>query len=652
MAFSHAGNKMSPDGVARPQLADPNFGLLQIAQIAMSAARMCAWDADLIARTTTYLGDPEVIFGCTPAADYVTGFRALVHPDDIEGLESNLARQAETSELYEDQFRIGHRDGSIRWIYARGRFVHDSSGKAIHLIGVNVDVTEQKSRDHELTRVRAAALDQYSLIETLVNNMPAMLCYMREPGKVHWVNGAWEKVLGWTPEDNGGELASLLYPDAEEAARVRDFISRADGEVGEFKTRTKSGRVIDTAWVNINLADGTNIGIGRDISDQKFTMSRLRESELRFRMISDNIPQLVWITDSSGATVYYNQRWYDYTGQTQEHALGNGWRDVMHPDELDSNQLRWERSAREGTEFENELRLRRHDGEFRWFLIRATPVRNEHGAIENWFGTSTDITEKKFANEALVRAEKLAMAGRFAASVAHEINNPLTAVTNIHYLLATDESVPQHIRERLLVADGELRRISHILRQTLAFYRENARHEAVSLQSLVDELLNIFGPRLESRAVSLQVRIPAPLTAWASAGEVRQVLCNLVANSLDAITKNGRIIIRGRLVQGAHSKPLVRMTLADNGCGFDRRNAERIFEPFFTTKDGVGTGLGLWVSRQLVQRNGGILRARSRLGRGTVFTLDLPAVIQERKPEPKARLAREEADPEESLQLN
>ena len=586
---------------------------------------MCAWDWDMQTNRTIYFGDPDAIFGSEPDGEYITGFRSKVHPDDIDGVEFKIQQFCLAKAVnYEDEFRVMHADGSIRWIYARGRFSYDAAGNPVHLIGVNVDITEHKLRDQKLDDARSAILAQHTMLDTIINNIPVMICYMREPGKVEWVNRAWSKTLGWSPEENGGDTAALLYPDPEERDKVRRFISNADGKLGEFKSRTKAGDLIDTNWLNVALPDGTNIGIGRDITAEKKAQRELEESERRFQTLTENIPQMVWITDPSGATLYQSGRWYDFTGISPENGLGYGWHEVIHPEDFEPNLRLWEQANQNGTEYENELRIRGADGQYRWFLIRATPIRGESGAIQYWFGTNTDITEKKLAQEALLRAEKLAVAGRFAATVAHEVNNPLTAVTNIHYVLSLTENLPDNVRELLQTADNELRRVSHILRQTLAFYRENSPKEQVRLLPLMDEVLAIFGRRLESRSIKLKVDIPAGTLFTGSSGEIRQVLCNLVANALDASSPGAHIIVRARKFSLLESGSRVSISIADSGSGIPRQNLKNIFEPFFTSKVGVGTGLGLWVSKQLVERNGGTICVRSRVGQGTVFRLSFP----------------------------
>ncbi len=602
--------------------------LQAVVEAALTCARMCGWDWNVVTGEDRFFGDTLSVFGRHPGPDY-SSFRELVHPDDLSHLEEVVQEAARSHQIYEGEFRVVHPDGSVHWIFARGKFFYDINGNPVRMVGIDVDITEIKQKDAELSDARAGLDAQRNLVETIVQNIPVMLCYMREPGKVHWVNRAWEAILGWTSQDNDGNLAPLLYPDPADAARVRQFIAAASGEWGEFATQTKSRGRIDTEFLNVSLKDGINIGIGRDVTAQKRAISDLRESEKRFRMLADHIPQLVWIADASGATKYYNQRWYDFTGQSPAQAEDFGWIAVMHTDDIEPNQRIWEASAKAGTEFQNELRIRRRDGEFCWFLIRAIPVRDEiSGQIVSWFGTSTDISERKQAEQALIRAEKLATAGRFAATIAHEVNNPLAAITNIHFLLASDETLPQNVRDMLQVADNELRRVSQILRQTLAFYREQTRVLPTKVADLVDETIHLFSRRFENRSISLDVDISGTLTISAIPGELRQVLCNLVANSLDATPNGGRISLRAHL-SNCKGVPLIRVTVADTGSGIQPEHLHHIFEPFFTTKDNYGTGLGLWVTSELIRRNQGEIRVRSRVGRGTVFTLLLPVAFPE-----------------------
>jgi signal transduction histidine kinase len=233
-----------------------------------------------------------------------------------------------------------------------------------------------------------------------------------------------------------------------------------------------------------------------------------------------------------------------------------------------------------------------------------------------------DISERYAAEQALIRAEKLASAGRLAAAIAHEVNNPLEGLVNLIYLARGEEDVPR-IRRHLAEADRELQRIAHITRQSLGFYRENSSASLFRPDVVAREVFDFYSFRAAHIHVNLHVNVKTEQKVWGNPGELRQVLSNLVANSLDACTAGDAICVR---VHSAMNS--VRIVVADTGCGIHPENLDRIFEPFFTTKKATGTGLGLWVSRELIEKHGGRLAVRSSVtGRrtGTVFSLFLPA---------------------------
>ena len=239
-----------------------------------------------------------------------------------------------------------------------------------------------------------------------------------------------------------------------------------------------------------------------------------------------------------------------------------------------------------------------------------------------------DISERYASEQALVRAEKLASAGRLAAAIAHEVNNPLEGLVNLIYLARGEEDLPK-IRRHLTEADRELQRIAHITRQSLGFYRENSSASLFRPDVVIREVFEFYSFRASQVRVSLHVNIKTEQKAWGSAGELRQVISNLLANSLDACSPGDAICVRVHTGSNPRNlaSPGVRIAVADTGCGIRPENLERIFEPFFTTKKDTGTGLGLWVSRELIEKYGGHLAVRSAVaGRrtGTVFSLFLP----------------------------
>ena len=254
-----------------------------------------------------------------------------------------------------------------------------------------------------------------------------------------------------------------------------------------------------------------------------------------------------------------------------------------------------------------------------WFQIQPRP--SDDGIVVFF----RDITEQKKTNEALIKNEKLAAVGRLAASIAHEINNPLESVTNLLFLARNSETLDE-AKAFLLTADQELRRVSAIANQTLKFHKQASNATAITCEELTESILSIYHARMLNASVTLEERNRCALPVTCFEGEIRQVLANLVGNGVDAMSaQGGRLLIRSRNGHNwkTGAEGLV-ITVADTGSGIAPAVAKRIFEPFFTTKGFGGTGLGLWVSQEIVARHKGTLQVRSRQGQGTVFTMFLP----------------------------
>jgi PAS domain S-box-containing protein len=258
----------------------------------------------------------------------------------------------------------------------------------------------------------------------------------------------------------------------------------------------------------------------------------------------------------------------------------------------------------------------------------AAPILDVNARMIGIVLVFRDISERHASEAALMRAEKLASAGRLAAAIAHEVNNPLEGLVNLIYLARGEEDM-QKIRRHLTEADQELQRIAHITRQSLGFYRETSVAGTFRPDVVTREVFEFYSARAAASRVSLHVNIRTEQKAFGNQGELRQVLSNLLANSLDACKEGDAICVRVRAAVSSRNPAQrgVRIAVADNGCGIPPDYIERIFEPFFTTKKDTGTGLGLWVSRELIEKRGGYLAVRSSVdGRrsGTVFSLFLP----------------------------
>jgi PAS domain S-box-containing protein len=285
--------------------------------------------------------------------------------------------------------------------------------------------------------------------------------------------------------------------------------------------------------------------------------------------------------------------------------------------------------ASRGIEDIYELTYCRKDGSRFPAVVSVTALRDAQQSIIGYLLIGTDNSARKRAEEALLRSEMLANAGRLAASIAHEINNPLEAIMNTLYIVRTSADLSESTREYLDIADGELMRIAHIARQTLGFYREFSAATSNSAYALIESVVNLLQAKIRAKRVAVDQQCKDQLRVMGIAGELRQVLANLLANSLDAIGQDCRIVLRASAsVDPSNGKRRVRITVADCGHGMGAATTKQIFDPFFTTKGSVGTGLGLWVCKQLVEKNGGSIQVRSNTQgerRGTTFSIVLPA---------------------------
>jgi signal transduction histidine kinase len=265
--------------------------------------------------------------------------------------------------------------------------------------------------------------------------------------------------------------------------------------------------------------------------------------------------------------------------------------------------------------------MRRADGSYRWVLARAQPLIDAMGKVAHWFGTSTDIHERKAAENLLRRTEKLAAAGRLAATVAHEINNPLEAVGNLLYLALHEPGVPPVSRGYLRMANEELRRVGHIVSQTLGFYRDSSMPQPIDLSVLVNDVLTLYHRKLDARQIRV-TRSMESVMVEGVAGELRQVVANLLSNALDAMEPYGVLSIEVRA-----QRDQVRLSISDTGHGIATPLLDHIFEPFFTTKKDAGTGLGLWVSKGIVEKHQGqldVVSSQKEEDHGTAFVMTLP----------------------------
>jgi PAS domain S-box-containing protein len=351
-----------------------------------------------------------------------------------------------------------------------------------------------------------------------------------------------------------------------------------------------------------------------------------------------NAPIGLAFVDHKGRVVRVNQIFADLTGVSISRHLGRTLPDLL-PQAIATEIEGAVRRVFSSEEPVRNLELNGEGGKPRrpWtWLISAYPVRTTPNQVR-WVGIiALDASDRKRSEEALRRSEKLAVTGRLAASIAHEINNPLEAITNLLFLLRNSKDLSDAAKQYVTMAEYEVRRITEITQQTLRFYRQPTQPSRVTLEELLDSVLNLYQGRIHALDLRVERDYDAGLTLFCFAGEIRQVFANLVGNSIDASSSGGRLVIRARRSRDWNNPEQtgIRFVVADTGAGMETDVRAHIFEAFFTTKEVTGTGLGLWVSQEIILKHHGLVRVRSRIAAptsaaarhnsGTVFEIFIP----------------------------
>jgi len=336
-----------------------------------------------------------------------------------------------------------------------------------------------------------------------------------------------------------------------------------------------------------------------------------------------------WVWDQHQDIVHWSDEVYRIAGRKPGPVQPSTetWLSFVHPDDTEAVRKGVLR-AREGEEYHQQHRVLWPDGSVRWVESQGKCQRDSEGRVTRIVGVLADITARKQSEEAMLRAEKLAVAGRLAASVAHEINNPLEAVANLLYLVThsdTMDAARAHGQQAL----DELMRISLITQQTLKFHRQSGAPKVTRLSEVIHTVLALFRGRLRSAQITVDVQAEREISVSCMPGEVQQIVANLISNAIEAMPHSGRLTIRLRPSSDWRNgnSAGMRVTFCDSGAGMDRATMDRIFEPFFTTKIETGTGLGMWVVAQLVERHHGsvhVWSTRRPDASATAVTLFLP----------------------------
>ena len=471
-------------------------------------------------------------------------------------------------------------------------------------------------------------------LRLVIDTIPHQIWSGPPDGSLDFCNAQWLSCMGFTQEEAQGEgWQRMLHPDDRERGLIAWAESVSQGTPYEQEERHRGAhgqyRWFLSRGVPLRDSEGRIVrwyGTNTDIEDRK-------QAEDRLRLVIDTLPALVWSKLPDGSADFLNQRFREYTGFSVEQGLGWGWmRNAFHPE--DRAEEEWRAAFAAGQPFEKEARLRRADGAYRRFLIRAVPLRDEQGSVVRWYGTTTDIEDRSRTEEALQEAQdkfaqvtRIQAMGELAAAIAHEVNQPLTAiVTNADFSLRRLQSgspSPDELRTAITEIVNDATRASAVISRIRGLLTKGTpRRTDLDVNQIIQEVVTLLRNELSRNRISLSTDLVSGLPRVpGDPVQLQQVLINLIMNAVEAMrTSTGR---PGELLIRSAKKPDgVVVQVQDSGPGIAPELGDRIFEPFFTTK-AKGTGMGLSISRSIIESHGGQLSVVPA-SQGALFQFALP----------------------------
>lgn len=481
-----------------------------------------------------------------------------------------------------------------------------------------------------------------TLFESLFEFSPDAIVVTDGQGRITNVNSQVEKVFGYTRAELLGFPVEILLPERFRAAHPSHRRSYCDhpsirpmGTGLELYGRRKDGNEfqVDIMLSPVETPGGPIfLSVLRDISEKKRTEEKVRQSEGALQVIIDAIPQQVFVFDRDWNPLFANQRELEYTGLTLQEARSKGaLAKIFHPEDFKKLEAMRERMRSEGAPFEMEARIRGKDGQYRRFLIRDNPLRDVQGHVFRWYGTRTDIEDRKTAEEALnkaqsdlARATRMMTMGELTASIAHEVNQPIAGVViNASACLRSLVADPPNLEEaredaRRIIRDGE--RAGNVISRIRALAtKTDTAKEQLEMNETIRGVLVLVGDELYRNHVMLRTEFAEDLSpVLGDRVELQQVVLNLVMNAVESMSE---VVDRPRelfISTKNDGGDRVRVSVRDSGIGLESPNMERMFDAFYTTKVG-GMGMGLSICRSIVQSHEGRLWAVANDGPGATF---------------------------------
>lgn len=561
-------------------------------------------------------------------------FIRLTHPDDLaRDLEQLRALNAGKINRYSMEKRYFHKSGRVVWIYLTVVAARNAQGEIQHYISSVEDISARKASEALLFK------GQERLEAALVASGTGTFRWDIKTNGLEWDHNL-DRLFGLEPGKTARSLdqfVALVHPDDREGVIERCQACASEGADFEMEFRVvwrdgtirwlyDRGKTFRDAERRPSYMTGACV----DITSRKRAEERLQASQERWILAQSVASAGIYDVDMITGVQNWSEENYRLFGFDPDAGTPSTeeFLQVVHEEDrhliIDAGKA----IQRGADDIDIEFRFGPAEAQ-RWASTRAKVFRDSSGKPLRVLGVNYDITPRKGAEDALKRAEKLAAVGRMAASIAHEINNPLEAVTNLLYLMSSDPGLSEETRMFVHEAQHQLERVAHVATQTLRFHRQSTSPALTRIGELVDSVVTLYKGRVASGNIDLQRRDRGPVELMCFANDLRQVLANLIGNAIDA-TRDGKIVIRTRRgTDWRNGRKGVTITVADTGEGMSEHTRRKIFEPFFSTKGSTGTGLGLWVTVGIVEKHQGRIKVRSSQSprhQGTVFAVFLPFV--------------------------
>ena len=569
--------------------------------------------------------------GLTKEEVRTESFGDVFHPEDTERLRDQRDLAISRGVPFEYERRVRRKDGQYRWFLIQYNPLRDQRRELIRWYAAGTDIDDRKRAEDAL---RASERE----LRQMVDSVPGMIAVANSAGQQEYANKRFLDFTGTTVEELRGfdGLNLLIHPDEREMVINEWLRCSALGQPLELDHRLKRFDGV-YRWVRVRvdplLDDRGRIvrwyGLLTDIDDQRRAEEALRDSEQHLRLLVETIPALVSRTTAEGTPDYVNRRIVDYTGQELEQT---GWH-VFHPDDRNSHWQKFRHALESGEPWEDTFRLRRADGEYRWFHERSEPLLDRSGRVVCWYFVSVDVNDNREMEEALrstrrklSAAMQIATVAEMSASIAHEINQPLASVvTNAHACQTWLSHDPPNLERaqatlERIIRDGHS--AAEVVRRIRALFKQAAPVKTpLDINQIVAEVLRVLSDELRDNSIVVETELAVDLPRIVGDQvQIQQTLINLVHNATEAmavlIARPKSLVVRSRR-EGDHLLVEVR----DFGVGI--KDPTLVFEPFFTTKES-GMGLGLSISRSIIEAHGGRIWATANEDGGTTISFTLP----------------------------